>query len=142
MEKVLLAKHRSKKEGVTLIETLVAIAIVVIVSAAAASVAVYSSNAIKNATVRRFFQNEVDTIAGIYLTYEGAEFSRAMNDFCGVLQDSADGTYFYYYTVGFTREATEETHAYKLQLTLNASKLTLASTYKDGSAIYNREVAR
>ena len=142
MEKVLLTKHRSKKEGVTLIETLVAIAVVVIVSAAAASVAIYSSNAIRNAAVKRFFQNEIDTIAGLYLTYENAEFSNAMNDFCGVLQTTDDGNYYYYYTGSFEMEATEENHAYKLQLTFNYPELVLISTYSDGGAIYSREVSR
>ena len=142
MEKVPLHGHRSKKEGVTLVEALVAIAIVVIVSAAATSVAVYSSNAINNATVRRFFQNEIDTISGLYLTYEGADFPNAMNDFCGVSQESADGTYYYYYTSAFTKEGTEEAHVYKLELVFHLPKLTLVSSYSDGTAIYSREVSR
>ena len=142
MEKVPLHGHRSKKEGVTLVEALVAIAIVVIVSAAATSVAVYSSNAINNATVRRFFQNEIDTISGLYLTYEGADFSNAMNDFCGVLQETTDGIYYYYYTGAFVNEGTEESHAYKLELVFHSPKLTLVSSYKDGTAIYTREVSR
>ena len=141
MEQVLLNEHRSKKEGITLVETIIAIAIVVIVSVAAASVAVYSSNAVRNASVKRFFRNEIDSISTLYLAYDNDDFSNAMNDFCGVYQSSAAGETFYYYNASF-EQVTSENHEYKLSLNFGLSDLTLTSTYKDGSAIYSRRVSK
>lgn len=142
MEQILLHEHRAKKEGITLVETLVAIAVVVIVSVAAASVAFYSSNAIRNATVKRFFHNEIDTIAKLYLTYDGSEFSDAMNNFCGVNQSPAEGETLYFYNGIFEMVDSSAPYEYKLSLAFASSSLNLASSYKDGSSIYAREVSK
>ncbi len=148
MGQILQHEHRAKKEGVTLVETVIAIAIVVIVSVAASSVAVYSSNLIHNSSVKRYFQNEVNSVSKLYLEYSGSDFSRAMHDFCAdfceIDETFTDGTYTYHYNHGFDVVTGEAAYDYVLDLTFSDScnSLAIASRYSDGSAIYSRSLAK
>ena len=143
MEKVLKHEHRSKKEGVTLVEAVIAIAVVVTVSVSAATLATTASNSIHNTSVKRFFRNEIDTISGLYLTYDLDDFSKSIKDFCGIDESFAAGnTYHFYYGTGYSRGAPADKYEYKLDLEFAASKLTLTSTYQNGDAIYSREVSK
>ena len=140
MEKTLIHGHRTKKEGMTLVEAIVAIAIVVIVSGASASLAYYSSNMVRNQSVKRFFNHEIDSIGKLYLTYGETHFPKAMNDYCGVSQGYSDTTY--YYNDAFERTGTESSHAYRLVLDFDTDSLTLSSYYQDGGSIYGRSLTK
>ena len=76
MEKVLIHGNR-KKEGLTLVETVIALSIVVTVSLATVSIAVYSTNSLRSSANKGFFNHEIATFSDLYLSYEGASFSEA-----------------------------------------------------------------
>lgn len=148
MGKILLdGNWRKKEKGITLIEILVSLSIIILVSVAAVSIATYSATMFNTINVKRFFQREIDNIAELYLSYEGVDFSTAFKELTGktitVRTDDggfADSTY--YINSSFQYVESVDEYAYKINLTFSGATLDIASTKSDNSPIRSRSVKR
>ena len=142
MGKILLNGNRWKKEkGITLIEILVALSIIILVSVAAVSIATYSATMFNTINVKRFFQREIDNIAELYLSYEEVDFSTAFNKLTGkTISGYTDSTYFVNSNFQYVESVDE--YAYKINLTFSGATLDIASVKSDNSPIRSRSVQR
>ena len=142
MGKILLNGNRWKKEkGITLIEIVVSLAIIVIISVAAVSIAAYSSTLFNSMNVKRFFQREIDNIAELYLSYDEEDFSSAFNKLTGkTISGYTNSTY--YVSHNFEYVESTDNYFYKINLTFDESTLNISSLKSDDSAIRSRSVTR
>lgn len=142
MGKILLNGNRWKKEkGITLIEIIVSLAIIVIISVAAVSIAAYSSTLFNSMNVKRFFQREIDNIAELYLSYEKEDFSSAFNKLTGkTISGYTNSTY--YVSPNFEYVESTDNYSYKINLTFDEPTLIISSLKSDDSVIRTRSVTR
>lgn len=142
MGKILLnGNWRKKEKGITLIEILVALSIIILVSVAAVSIATYSATMFNTINVKRFFQREIDNIAELYLSYEEVDFSTAFNKLTGkTISGYTDSTYFINSSFQYVESVDE--YAYKINLTFSGATLDIASMKSDNSPIRSRSVKR
>lgn len=145
MGKILLnGNWRKKEKGITLIEILVSLSIIILVSVAAVSIATYSATMFNTINVKRFFQREIDNIAELYLSYDEADFSTAFYNLTGKTINgyADDPTYFINSSFQYVESADE--YAYKINLTFkfNGAALDIASTKSDNSPIRSRSVQK
>ena len=133
--------HGNRKEkGLTLVETVIALGIVVTVSLATVSIVIYSSTSLQSTARKGFFQHEIDTFASIYLSYEGEDYKSAMHQYTGV--DVTVGTdHTFYYNASYHYVA-EEASEYYTVLDFDGSALNLGAYKKDGTLLASREVRR
>lgn len=144
MGKILLnGNWRKKEKGITLIEILVALSIIILVSVAAVSIATYSATMFNTINVKRFFQREIDNIAELYLSYEEADFSTAFNRLTGkTISNYNNSTSTYYVNSSFQYVESVDEYAYKINLTFSGATLDIASVKSDNSPIRSRSVQR
>ena len=142
MGKVLFHGNRKKEKGITLVETIIAIGVIVIVSLATVSIAVYSSTVLSNTRVKEFFARETNTLADFYLTYNEENFPKAVSAYTGRTITGYTDTTFYY--DGAFRVSTEANKSFYLVLDFETSAETLSmNVFKaNGSKILSKEVAK
>ena len=75
MAKVLLNGNRKKEKGLTLIETVISLAVIVIVSITAVSVSVYTNNIQKSVEIERYFTVLVDQSLSLYQEYSDSNLN-------------------------------------------------------------------
>ena len=89
--------NRWKKEkGLTLIETVIALSIIVIVSVSVVSMTIYSTNALSKTRLKSFFSGEADNYATLFVSYDAAGFAGAVNYLVGTSMTGYDETTIYY----------------------------------------------
>ena len=143
MAKVINHGNRRKEKGLTLIEVVIALSIIVTVSIAAMTIVVYSSSSLHSTAEKGFFQHEVDTLSDLYLSYTGTDYANAMKQYTGKT-DVADGDdYTLYYDTAF-RIGDSASYSYLVTLDFQTepTKLVVTASKKEGAAILSREVAR
>ena len=139
MEKT--ANHGNrKKKGLTLVETLISLSVIVIVSLATVSIVVYSTNAISSARRKSFFAHETNTLANLYLTYNDTpeDFTKAVRQYSG--QDvvfGTDYTFFYSEEFSYVEEAKQ---SYSLLLDFDVSSLLMSARNAKGEEFLSMEV--
>ena len=139
MEKAVNHGNR-KKKGLTLVETLISLAVIVIVSVATVSIVVYSTNAISSSRRKSFFAHETNTLANLYLTYNDTpeDFTKAVRQYSG--QDVVFGTdYTFYYSEEFAY-VEEARMSYSLLLDFDVSGLLLSARNAKGEEFLSMEV--
>lgn len=144
MGKNLIHGNWKKEKGLTLAEVIISLGLIIIISLAGVSVAIFSTTSLANINVKRFFQHEVDNIAEMYLSYDASDFSTAFNDLTG---KSIAGYYNTTLYVDNTLEyvTSSEEYRYKITLRFSDEKLTVSSFKVNGSSqseITSRSVAK
>ena len=140
MGKILHHGNWKKEKGLTLLETIIALAIIVTVSVSAVSVSVYTSNTFNDLSIKRFFQREVDNISEIYLSYDESTFRDAFLKLTGKTISGYNDT-TYYLNVGFEYVEPTEEYAYKIALDFSGTNaLTVTSQRSNNKEIRSRSV--
>ena len=148
MGKVLFHGNRKKEKGITLVETIIAIGVIVIVSLATVSIAVYSSTILSNTRVKEFFARETNTLADFYLTYDTREkFATAVKAYTGcTITGSTNSTF--YYDGAFRIISAEANKSFYLVLDFETSAetgvvtLSMNAFKANGSKILSKEVVK
>lgn len=143
MGKVLFHGNRKKEKGITLVETIIAIGVIVIVSLATVSIAVYSSTILSNTRVKEFFARETNTLADFYLTYDtDVKFATAVSAYTGRAFTGYTNSTFYY--DGAFRISTEGNKSFYLVLDFetNPGTLSMNAFKANGSKVLSKEVAK
>lgn len=146
MGKILIHGNRWKKEkGLTLVETIVALSVFLIVSLSTVSIAVYSANSFKLVDIKYFFTKEIDTISNLYLSYSESDFSLAFKQYTS--QDIEGYTDTTYYLNNKYEYVSSSSYAYRLTLTFTINEqslhvLNIKSYKSSGSGIYERTVSK
>lgn len=83
MEKVLHNGNWKKEKGLTLIEAVVALAIITLVSISSASIAVFAVNSIATLRVKSYFSRETTSIANLFMVYDSNTYESALHDLTG-----------------------------------------------------------
>lgn len=141
MESILKHGNRWKKErGLTLVETIIALAIIVIVSVAVVSITVYSTNALKTMNIKAFFSHEIDNMATLFLSYDDSEYITGVNKVTGATIAKNNNDIIYY---NASYEYSDNTdYSYYIGFNYDSSTLTLTAYQKDGETIFSRSVTR
>lgn len=133
MAKVPFNGNRKKEKGVTLIETVVSLAVIVVVSVIAVSISVYTSNIQKSVEIERYFTVLIENSLSLYQGYENEAFETAFNDLTGqTISYGNDHTYFVSRDYMFV---TEEYSLYSVKYDFTENGLTVRSMYDDGEII-------
>ena len=143
MVQVLHHGNRKTKKALTLLETVIGLSVLVIVSLAAVSLAVYSTTSFQTAKIKRFFRHEVNALAEYFISYDDAsDFAKAVSDYNGKTVTRGTDTVFYY-TGAFELTDDVEHGAYKLVLDFTGeTELTITAAHRDDAEILKRSAAR
>lgn len=143
MGKILNHGHWKKEKGLTLVETVISLAIISIISIAVVSISVYSANAINRNRVKSFFVNESSIIAKYYLSYSESDFYAVVNNLTGLEEDDEYHNFTIYYS-SKQEYATSSDYYYHMDAIFsdNNNKLTLMSYNSSNALIYERSVIR
>ena len=143
MGKILHHGNWKKEKGLTVLETVIALSEIVIVSIAAVSIAISTSNSFNSINVKRFFQREIDNISEIYLTYDESNFIKGFKDLTGKdIEGNRDATFTFYLNDSFNYVNSDEQYSYKLVLDFDSSSLEVKATKADDSLIRSRSVSK
>ena len=145
MVKIPVDGNRKKEKGLTLVEVIVSLSIIVIISIAAMSISVFSSTTFNNLNVKRFFQREIDNIAEIYLSYDSEHFQTAFNDLTGKTISDYMGSAkskFYHLDSSFNYVDVESTYKIKIECSDDGNSMTISSFKSDDSLINSRSVSK
>ena len=134
MGKTLIHGNRKKEKGLTLAEMVVSLAIIVIISVAAISVAVYSTNQQKRIAMTRYFTVLVDNSLRLYESYSGSDFNTAFKAYTG--QDIDYGTNKTFYFSLDYKYVDEPNSVYNVRYSFKANGLVVSAMYADGDLIY------
>ena len=137
------SKHgnRWKKEkGLTLIETVIALAIIITVSVAVVSITIYSTNALITTNVKAFFSNEVNNIASLYLSYDDTDYIQAVNVTTGATISKTNDDIIYYNSTYAFSDDTD--YNYYISFNYDEDTLTLTAYQNSGDLIITRSVTR
>ena len=145
MEKVLQFRTRKKEKGLTLVETVVSLSVILIVSIASVSVSVYSLNAFRLSNTKRFFEHEIKNIVELYLNYysptDSTKFITAFEKYTGQeMSDCVDRTYYFNSRYQFID--TEEGSNFYLQLDFEDSALNASAFSNTGTKLASRSVIK
>ena len=112
----------------------VSLAIIVIISVAAISVAVYSNNQQKRIAMTRYFTVLVDNSLRLYESYSGSDFNTAFKAYTG--QDIDYGTNKTFYFSLDYKYVDEPNSVYNVRYSFKANGLVVSAMYADGDLIY------
>ena len=133
MAKVLLNGNRKKEKGLTLIETVISLAVIVIVSITAVSVSVYTNNIQKSVEVERYFTVLVDQSLSLYEEYSDSAFETAFNKLTKqTISYGNDHTFYLNLDFSYCEEAYS---AYSVKYDFSASSLKVLAMYDGGEVI-------
>ena len=143
MVKIFHHGNWKKEKGVTVLEVVISLSIITIVSVAAVSIAISTSNSFNTISVKRFFQREIDNIAEIYLSYESEDFKTGFKDLTGKdITGSLDTTYSYYLDSTFNYIEDSSSYSYKLVLDFEYPSLSISAYKQDDSLLRSRSVSK
>lgn len=146
MGKILHNGNWKKEKGMTLVEVIVSLSIILIISAAAVSVAVFTSNSLGTSQSKRFFKNEIENIASIYIEYyeetDESIFLDKFEDYLGKDISSLDEHSIIYYSSSYEVLDNSEDYGYRLNLDFSTNRLDLSSFSSGDKLIYSKEVIK
>ena len=135
MAKVLLNGNRKKEKGLTLIETVISLAVIVIVSITAVSVSVYTNNIQKSVEIERYFTVLVDQSLSLYQEYSDSNFERAFNVLTKqTITYGNDHTYYLNLDFSYCEEA-YSAYSVKYDFTASPASLKVIAMYDGGEVI-------
>ena len=145
MGKILHVRNWKKEKGISLVELVISLTIIVIISIAGVSIAVYSSNSFKNNELKRHFVSELTSLSILYINstnFVSTNFVGAVNSFYGdsVLSDEIDTDV--YFDVNYKVIHSTSEFAYRLYFDFETDKLTLSSYTQSDKLIYSKEVSK
>lgn len=140
MVQVLQYQHWKKEKGLTVMEIIVSLTILVIVSLAVLSVALYSFNVQTKANVRQRFSHMVNDVVMMYQTYENDDFELAFNKYTGQTITYGTDTIFYFDESFNYHE--EEGSQYYLNCDFESDSFHISACYIDNTVIHERSVAK
>lgn len=112
----------------------VALAIIVIVSVAAISIAVYSSNTQKRVAMSRYFTVLIDNSLRLYETYSDTDFEDAFEALTGqTIYYNTNRTYYLNLDYQYVEESDA---AYNIRYVFKSNGLVVTAMYSDGDVIY------
>ena len=139
MGKILFHGNRKKEKGLTLVETIVALSIFLLVSLSTVSLAVYTVNSFRMVDIKSFFIREIDTIAIFYLDFDEEEdFSDAFEYYTDQEINGYSNT-TYYFNDRY-EYVSIDSYSYYMSLTFGENNLTISSFKSSGTSIYERKV--
>lgn len=143
MERVLKHGNRWKKEkGLTLLETIIALSIIVIVSISVVSMTIYSSNALSTTREKSFFYGEIDNYVTLFLSYNEIDYASAFNKLNGSeISGYEDVAIYYNSNYEYT---TLEKSSYHTNFVFSDENNTLTMTVYDfnNNSLYLRSVSK
>ena len=143
MGKILQLRAWQKEKGLTLVETVVSLSIILIITIAAVSISIYSTNSLRIASVKRFFNHEIDSICEMYVTYDNeSDFSNAFLLYTGKTISGYTNTVFYLNSSLNYLDTSEGSDFYISLSFEGATKLDISSFSNTGTALANRSVTR
>lgn len=138
-----------KEKGLTLIEAVIALAIISIVSISSVSLAVYAINSIATIRVKSYFARETTSIANLYMAYDADTYESALNE---LTKYSIDDENHIYDNVTLKYDAngkyiSTDEYTYKIELTYDKDEekcILKMGGYRrnDASPIYSRSVIK
>ena len=134
MGKNLIHGNWKKEKGLTLAEVIISLGLIVIISLAAVSVAIFSTSSLSNINVKRFLQHEVDNIAEIYLSYDASDFYTAFYDLTGKSVASYNTTLYVDNTLQYVTSSDEYKYKIQLRSSNDGQRLTITSFKMNGSS--------
>ena len=140
MGKILHVRNWKKEKGISLVELVISLTIIVIISIAGVSIAVYSSNSFKNNELKRHFVSELTSLSILYIN--SANYVSAVNSFYGdsVLSDEIDTDV--YFDANYKVIHSTSDFVYRLYFDFETDKLTLSSYTQSDKLIYSKEVSK
>ena len=139
MEKA--AHHGNRKEkGLTLVETIISLAIITTITLATVSIIFYSTNALRNSSVKAFFTHEANACSEIYISYRGdaPAYKKAMLQYSGYTVNLGEDHTFYY--DGKFAYTSVDAHAYSMLLDFDTDQLQITVSDNKGGTVFTREV--
>lgn len=133
-----------KKRGFTLMETVVALAVLAVCLTITATAIVASNNVRNQSEAKRFFIIET---ANFLECYKVSGSNGFYENFLLYLEEAenekiVDGTstaYVFYYSAGLKRASTKDEAKYSLTVTIDGSFFAKASELKSGKTVYSLE---
>ena len=143
MVKIFHHGNWKKEKGVTVLEVVISLSIITIVSVAAVSIAISTSNSFNTISVKRFLQREIDNIAEIYLSYDSEGFKTGFKDLTGKdITGFLDTTYSYYLDSTFNYIEDSSSYSYKLVLDFEYPSLSISAYKQDDSLLRSRSISK
>lgn len=142
MGQILYHGNRKKEKGLSLIEVVISLAVIVIVSIAMVSIAIYSSNAQQKVNEGRFFRQHIDNSLHLYQQYSESDFNNAFymvnNE---TIEYNVDKTFYFNDEYEFTSSSSAK---YDVTYVFNSETNTLAisARYYGGDVIVERSTSK
>ena len=138
-------KHRNwwkKEKGLTLVETVIALAIVAIVSTAAISMTIYSTNALTKSREKSFCSGETDNYATLFLSYGEDDYVEAFNALTGGSISGYENAILYY-DVDYKFTTSDKAHFYTTFTYSNENNTLDINFYDSGdNVLYTRSISK
>ena len=129
-----------KEKGLTIVEIIVSLAVIVIVSLAVVSVALFSTKTQANTHVKQYFSRMVNDIAMMYESYEDEKFELAFNNYTGqTIEYGVDIVYYFNSSFQYQEESGS---AYSLRCDFDVDTLKVTASYSDNTLIHERSVSK
>ena len=133
--------NRKKEKGLTLVEVVISLSVIVIVSIAMVSIAIYSSNAQRKISVGRFFRQHIDNSLNLYQSYSDTDFETAFNSVNNQSITFGNDVTFYlndsFEYVGDTSNA-----EYQIAYDFETNSLKVSASYYGGDLIAERSTTK
>ena len=141
MGKIINHGNWKKEKGITLIETVVSLTIVIIISLACFSLVIFAANSRKKASVNRFFSNLTHQCLKLYTTYtDGSEFEDGFSILTNqTIEYGVDTTFYLNETYHYV---TSESYKYSIIFDFEDDSLKITSLYSNGDKILVRSAAK
>ena len=141
MDKVLNYENRKVNRGITLIEAIVSLGILVVVSLATVSIAIFSNTSFQSKEVKQYFSHELDNIAKLYLSYDETDFKQSVESSFGlVLSGSGYVDSTFYFDNSYNVLPNETGYEFKTLFDFETNSLSLSTYSKQNKLIYSRSV--
>lgn len=138
MVKIFNNGNWKKKSGLTLVETVISLSVIVIVSVATVSIAVFSANSFKRSDTMQYFVHEIDSMIKLYLSYDETDFIRAINSSYHININGYEDTNFCMNNK-YEFLTSDSNYSYNLVFDFDSDiSLTISSFYENGNLIYER----
>ena len=149
MEKVLGHRHWQKEKGLTIIEMIVSLAVLLIIAISTLSFSLFSISQKDDTRFKHFFMLECSQISNLILIYQGNEFNSALKFYMNntddsfTFDDSSDATCDLYYGSDYSY-STDAEYRYKMNLTVSNNRKELnMNVYNNEDVLkFSRSVTR
>ena len=142
MVKILFFRNWKKEKGLTLVEVIVSLSILIIVSIVTVSLAVFSTTATQKGAIKQYFMQEIDNISNLYLSYDEADFVESISFSLGI-NLTGYNDYTSYLDSMFNILDSDEGAKYRLVFDFDGNtSLTMFSYNGVDSLIYSRSVTK